>query len=395
MEHAKHPAKNYDFAPLASILGQYNTRDFGGNRQKLDEALDKVLDVLGVQSKPQVPHSSPELVVGIRFFLKQTIIPILESTGEKIDLHRKHRVQGVVREYLSQLEKLETSGVKGWLCDKGDVSAMFGIPVAEVNNWNLIDSENEQWKGWKPPKNSPVLNEPVLIDEVENIHQVVSNNLLVAPTGKPVFYSDRAERHHLFWAPTTSGQECVIPDTYSLADFLRFHCPHNDAHLAHLNAIASKGVEAYSDHMDERAFTEAVAVHAEWQMFEASKNDSFIYDLYSQLGADRQRRISIEEFQSWLLDCRGYEFRLRLIRLLGDTLTFSGETSMDRIIEQASAITGVNKEDSEAEIRKYYHFPGLGAAYTLGYKKFLNKGLRNTQNTFIKNGQVVSTWHQF
>jgi hypothetical protein len=395
MEHAKHPTRNYDFAPVASILGQYNTRGFELGKQKLDEALDEVLNIAEDQSKPLVPHLSPELILGVRSFLQRTIIPILESTGEKIDLHKRQRVKGVIREYLSQLDALKSSENKGWLCDKDDVSAMFGIPISGATNWDLIEAENEEWKSWKSPKNNPALNELVSIDELENIHQVVSDKLLATRTGKPVFYSDRADRHHLFWTPIVGGQECVIPDSYSLADFLRFHCPHNDAHLAHLNAINARGVEAYSDHMDERAFTEAIAVHAEWQMFEAAKNDSFVYNLYSQLGTDRQRRISKAEFQNWLLDCRGYEFRLRLIRLLGDTLTFSGRADVDHVVEQASRITGVNREDSEAEVKKYYHFPGLGAVYTLGYKKLLEDGLRNTQNTFTNNGQIVSTWHQF
>jgi len=395
MKHAKHPTKNYDFAPIASILGKYNTRDFQNSKNELDNALGYALDEIETNDKQPVPHTAPELINGIRLFLHQTILPILNEVKDRVSTEHQLRIENVIADYCKKLDQLPKPSNGEWLCDQSEIEAMFELEMTEGKSWETIESDNKKWKKWMQPQSHDALNEIVSIEEVRSLFAVVREKLLCVAEFNPILYSDKGQGHHLFWSPTKKGEECIIPNDYSLADYLRFHCPHNDAHLAHLNANAEKSIISYSDYMDERAFSEAVSVHAEWQMFESAQVDDFSYHLYSQLHPGRQKGISKDEFQDWIVNCRGYEFRLRLVRLLGDTLTFFKQHTFNEAVNEAVKITGVQKEDVKAEIGKYYHFPGLGAVYTLGYNKLLESGATKTQDTFLKNNQLITTWHQF
>jgi hypothetical protein len=361
----------------------------------LDNALGCALGEIETNDKQPVPYTAPELINGIRLFLHQTILSILNEVEDRVSTKHQLRIKNVITDYCEKLDQLSKSPNNEWLCSTTEIEAMFGLEMTENKTWETIENENKKWKKWLQPQSHDALNEIVSIEEARNLFAVVREKLLCAAEFNPVLYSDKGQGHHLFWSPTKEGEECVIPNDYSLADYLRFHCPHNDAHLAHLNANPEKSIISYSDYMDERAFSEAVAVHAEWQMFESIQDDDFSYLLYSQLHSDRQKGISKDEFQDWMVNCRGYEFRLRLVRLLGDTLTFFRQHTFNEAVNETTKITGVQEEDVKAEIEKYYHFPGLGAVYTLGYSKLLESGATKTQDTFLKNNQLITTWHQF
>lgn len=395
MRHAEHPTKNYDFAPIASILGKYNTKSFEDSKDELDNALDHALAEIEYKDKPSIPHTSPGIINGMQSFLYQTILSILDEVKGRIPALHRFRIKNIVDHYCKQLSQLSTSPKVKWFCEQSEIEAMFGVEMTEDKVKEIITSENQEWKKWSQPQPHTALEELVTIEEIRNIFTVVREKLLQVTEFNPNLYSGQTQGHHLFWSPIKGGQECVVPNDYSLADYLHFHCPHNDAHLAHLNAIPEKKITSYNDYMDERAFSEAVAVHAEWQMFEQGKDDDFLYHLYSQLHSNRQKRISKNEFQDWMVNCRGYGFRLRLVRLLGDTLTFFGQHTFDTAVNESIKLTNIPREDVEAEIKKYYHFPGLGAVYTLGYRKLLQSGVIKTKDAFSKKDQTITTWHQF
>lgn len=393
MKHSDHPTQNYDFAPVASLLGKYNARDSEDSREQLDKALDSALTEIESSDKPPIPHADPELVKGLQSFLFETVLSILNEAGESVPKYLQSRVRLAVQKLNERMVNLRPKA--RILCSVQEIQDMFGLVMPEDKLREIVEEENESRKCWKVPAQIKALDKPVTIDEVKKIFEVVRGKVLGTNAFNPDFYLDRPEKHHLFWSPKETGQQCVIPFNYSMADYLRLHSPHNDAHLYHLNAIPEQSVVSYCDFMDERAFFEAVAVYAEWQMLEAAGKRAFIEDLHSQFSADRQRRISKNQLQDWLLNCRGHEFHLRSVRLMGDVITLFSENSFDDTVDEVTLFTGLSRDEVQAEVRKYYHFPGLGATYTVGFKKLKEHGIISIHDAFFQNNQVVTTWHQF
>lgn len=367
MEHASQPTLNYDFAKIASLLGKYNIRDYEVGNGKVEDELRNSLSNMESSDKPPVPHSDPELIKGVQSFLAGTVLTILKEAGGKVPQDLQSRIRILVRKFNERISILPKGNLIS--CDLVELERMFGVDLSKGSLEDAADEESRSWRQWEKPDQIKALDRVITIEEVRGIFEVVREKVLKVKKFSPSFYLDRPERHHLFWSPTETGQECTVPNEYSMADYLRFHSPHNDAHLMHLNSLAQQGITSYCDNMDERAFFEAVAVYAEWKMFEATQNGSFAEDLYSQFSLGRQRGISKNQLQDWILRCRGHEFHLRAVRLLGDLHTFHSGTSFDGTVNRTATYTGISRQEIESEVRKYYHFPGLGATYTMGFRK--------------------------
>ena len=393
MHHARHPASNYDFAPVASLLGKYNTRDFEASGQaRVEAALDTALGEIESTEKPAVPHTDPELIRGIQSFLFKTVLVILREAAGKVPQSLQTRVRTVVKGFNERMLALKPQ--TKMLCELGEIEGMIGLDMSRDRVWEIAHRANQSGKHWGAPVKIDVLEQVVTIDEVRRIFEVVKEKLFSVMNSDPTFYLDRPERHHLFWTPTETGQQCAVPTGYSMADYLRFHCPHNDAHLVHLSALPEQSVTSYCDFMDERAFFEAVAVYAEYQMLEAASQDSFVGDLYSTFSIARQNGLSKDQLQDWLLSCRGHEFHLRAVRLMGDLNTLFSGLPFEENVDQVTYETELPRDKVEAEVRKYYHLPGLGATYTLGFENLRERGALSIQDSFTNDGQVISTWHQ-
>lgn len=391
IENSIHSTRNYDLAPVASLLGKYNCNGYQAEQQKLEAELDIALSAVERSNRPLIPYADEETVLGVQTFLSETILRILRQTQDKMPAYLRERTKDMVASFLTNLD----SQKQGKSVDIEEIKKMFGLKMDENVMNEIAEKENEEGKLWKPPLNVKALDMLVTAEEVASIFQVIREKLLQVDEFYPDFYLDNPERYYLFWNSTAEGEQCAIPRDYSMADYLRFHCPHNDAHLAHLHAMPDCGIITYCDYMDERAFTEAVAVLAEWQMLQASQNDGFVDDLFSQFSNIRKQSISKQQFQDWLLSCRGHEFHLRNVRLLGDINSLYGGYDFEESVEKISSYTELQKEVVEDEVRKYYHFPGLGAMYTLGYTELLKSGVKQFSDAFYKEGQVITTWHEF
>lgn len=159
--------------------------------------------------------------------------------------------------------------------------------------------------------------------------------------------------------------------------------------------LALQEDSSYLDYMDERSYYEAVGVHAEWLMWDAlGRGSSLPFEIWEQLDAWRRQRISPDELAQWLTKMRGYEFRLRTVRLLADVLTMGEQLPFQRVVDACTRQTGVSPEDAEPEVRKYYHFTGLGGMYTLGYRELLDRGVASTHAALMANGMPLRTWQQ-
>lgn len=401
MNHANQPAAIYDLTTLASTLARHNVREFDGKTaEQLAQAHDEALDLLDGESlhKAPVPHTDPELLKAAAGFAQKTL-HLLQIAEDQNRIARgvATKTRSTIERFMGSLRLLEgTSGV--WLCEDAGIDTMFGMNISAESAKAIMADETQKFSGAEIPGAPPQgLRTAVTEGETQRLFMAVRKDLFGAGMIDPQLYIEsKPEKHYLFWTPTAERQECAVPDNYSVADHFRFHCPHNDAHLSHLHDLSSHGVGAYTDFMDERAFLEAIAVLSEWQILEMLKTDNNLAaSLHDALEHDRRTQISPESLRRWMIEMRTYECRLRAARLVADVLTIQERLPFEEMVERSMTITGLTREDAEAEARKYYFLPGLGAVYTLGYRKMLENGIDNPIAGFRNNGTTIRTWHQF
>lgn len=396
MKRCNAPTVNYELAPIASVLGKYNAPIFSGHHDTLNEVLEVALLNIESSEKPPVPHTSEQLVKTVHTFVSVDLMKLMGRVHQFVSPKLKKRFLEVALRYLFRLDSINASNQPEWLCDSCEIEEMFGISLANSDVTDIIDFENRKWSEYKSPARCRALMNTVLNEEIRNIADVVREHVIGVITKSPHLYKDKGDRHYLFWNTCNDKQECVVPESYSLGSYLRFHTPHNDTHLAHLGAINELNPDyVYYDQMDERAYTEAVAVLSEFKMFQIATDDEFIYQLYEQLSTARKKQLSQNEFQDWLIACRGYEFRLRLARLLGDFLTITQSCDLDTTVNAVVKTIGLPYETAKAEVLKYFHFTGLGACYTLGYLMLLEMNGNDLKKSFCLDEAPISTWHNF
>lgn len=402
MKHTTQPAAIYDLTTVASTLARHNVRSFNEKTSsQLDDVHEETVALLDAESahKAPVPHTDPELLKAAAGFAEKTLqlLRIAES-HDRIAPNVATKTRVAIQRFRVSLRLLENGTVK-WLCDPEDIDKMFGIAISTREARTTMTEETSKLVHALPSRTVPPgIQTPVGEGEVKRLFQTVRKELFSVAAIDPALYmEEQPERHYLFWTPTAEGQECAVPDSYSLADHFRFHCPHNDAHLSHLHDLSSHGVSAYTDFMDERAFFEAIAVHSEWQILESMQQngDGLVESLYDGLEPERRSYLSPKELRRWMIEMRSYECRLRAARLVADVLTIQDRLPFEEMVQRSMTVTGLSHEDAEAEARKYYFLPGLGAVYTLGYRKMLDHGISNSIAGFRNNGATIRTWHQF
>lgn len=401
MKHTNQPATVYDLTVLASTLARHNVRAFDHETSvQLAEVHQAALALLRNESshKPPVPHTDPELLNGARGFT-DAILQLLHSAQDqdRIAARVAEQTRFAIARFVDSLKLLEKNPPR-WLCDPIEIDRMFGIDVTTESAKAAMAEEMVRFSASSSPNAPHSIQASVTEGETQRLFASVRKNLFKAEEIDPQLYIEAMpEKHYLFWTSTADRQECAVPSSYSLAEYLRFHCPHNDAHLSHLHDLSSHGVSAYTDCMDERAFFEAVAVLSEWQILQAltANDEDLVTSLHTALEPDRRNQIAPETLRRWMIEIRTYECRLRAARLVADVLTIDERLPFEEMVKRSMAITGLDPKDAEAEARKYYFLTGLGATYTLGYKKMLKSGIRNATDGFNGGVTTLRTWHQF
>lgn len=401
MQHARQPSTVYDLTVLASAVARYNVQDAKGSAMDLlREEHAEAIRLVAKESanKPPVPHADKELLKASEGFATKilTLLGIAERSTE-MPSSLAAETRAAVSQFADSIRTLK--GSEGWMAKPEDIDGMFGIPVSQPEARQTMERELiEVSNALTAPDVPKALKEPITGKESNAVFDAMRTGLFGRSAIAPLIYTEpRPEKHYLFWTPIGENQECAVPDTYSAAEHFRFHAPHNDAHLSHLFALKEKGASAYMDYMDERAFFEAIAVHSEWQIKHALEHDEndFRSELHASLDAYRRNELTPDEFAMWMIGMRAYECRLRAARLVADVLTIHERLPFDAMLEKSMSITGLPKEDAEAEARKYYFLPGLGAVYTLGYRKLLESGITNPMDAIHTPGGVSRTWNDF
>lgn len=403
MKHADQPAAVYDLTVLASTVARHNVRKFDvQTKEQAEEAHEEALHLMDEsRHKPPIAHTDSEAVRLAHQFADWVLQMIISAEqGEKMDSDRALRSREAVERFQCDIQKLNGEK-KRWLIEQDVLQAMYGLDIASQEAVRVMHEENEAWKIFEPNGAPNALQGAVSDGEVKRLSEIARTDIFGIDPFEPAVYIDPEHRkHYLFWTSTSEEQECAVPSEYSLAQYLCFHFPHNELHLAHLHALAGEGVWAYVDQMDERAFFEAVAVHSEWALFDHLRNGNgseTAKAIHEQLDPARRKNMDADELQSWMIANRGYECRLRAARLVADVLTIRENLPFTETVEKGVGLTGLSRTDMEAETRKYYFLTGLGAVYSLGYKQLIGAGILNSKNAYEPNGNgmAIRTWFEF
>ncbi len=272
-----------------------------------------------------------------------------------------------------------------------EIERAFGLKIFSDQELHQAQSELEMWRQTEHPTIPSELQTKVDLEKTVQLIEYFKGEIFGLKPAFPIdiYTKGNPKNQHLFWSLKSDGIDYFIPEATDLATQLSFDIPHNVAHLAHLEAIKHKGAAGFIDLMEERAFFEGVAVLAESLMVDVVKNGKHaqvIQRIIAPAGT-----LTPEALAEWIVKDRSYEFRLRAVRLLGDTLTVRGGT-FDEVVEEVSRVVNLPIDEARLEVAKYYEFTGLGAVYTLGYRKFWNEKVFNPGQAIIKNGKPITSW---
>jgi hypothetical protein len=143
--------------------------------------------------------------------------------------------------------------------------------------------------------------------------------------------------------------------------------------------------------MATRAFFEAIAVFSEYEMSVKLRKDKEVVKQILR-GFIKKRKVSQKDLQKWLIEDREYNLKLRNVRLLSDMLTIQGY-GFEEVVKRITICLKVSEEVARGEALKYYPWTGLGAIYTLGYRKLKNYGI--TELNQILKDNPPKTWGEF
>lgn len=209
------------------------------------------------------------------------------------------------------------------------------------------------------------------------------------------YTTENPSNYHLYWAPLANKLDYATPGNYNLATQLSFDLPHNAVHLYHLaQANPSLGCRRYWDNMAQRAYFESVAVLSEYKEYQLLKqgDTSFTEVLTDHIIPEDMYD---DELIQWMIDDRGYEFKLRAARYAADVLMLQG-ASFNETVNIIAKTFNVPREHADKETRKYLPWTGLGAVYTFGYRKLENEGIDAISEAIANNkNEVINSWSDF
>jgi hypothetical protein len=379
---------------LASMLGrtQVVTRSPETTKQIIS-ATDEVIAILENKTKPLVPHTDKSLIHQIGIFTEK-LHRMLNSDRVKQVLPsiQQARIAELLNLFNTEVNLLG-KGKYEQLILPSEIEEMFQFYGIWNSGWDELKHDLSRWQQIEHPDTPNSLRQPITQDETVRLIDIMKREVLKidVPLMASIYLTSEPENYHLFWAITAEGSDYVTPRSYGLDTQLSFDLPHNVAHLIHLQQLKDLGVYGYVDDMPTRAFFEAIAVFAELEVVRKLEKDSaFAHNMVESL--DESRDISGEELGEWMIEDRSFEFRLRASRLMADLLAIDGAT-LPEIVEIVSTSVNIPREVAQAEVSKYYPWTGLGAIYTLGYRKLEQAGILGIREVLTE--QPPTTWGQF
>lgn len=393
----KQPAKVYDLAALSSLLARCNVKNLTQETaEQLADVYGVVMGILESSVKPDVAHNDPVLVQKSLSFLDR-ITRLGESDGVRAVFSDRERER--IRKIIDRIRLrcrniLQGADKKEFFVTGEEIETSFGLTIFSDIELAQAKDELDRWSETKHPAIPPDLRSKVNAEQTAKLIEYFKAEVFGVEPAFPidVYTGGDPRNHHLFWSLKSDTVDYFTPESYDLATQLSFDIPHNVAHLAHLEAIRKKGATGFIDLMEERAFFEGVAVLAESLMIDVVKDDKQAQTIQRIIVPSGT--LTPEALAEWIIQDRSYEFRLRAVRLLGDALTIKGGT-FPEVADQVSRVVHLPHDEARAEIAKYYEFTGLGAVYTLGYRKFWNKNVFNPGQAITQNRKPVTTWSAF
>lgn len=385
-------ASFYDYTQIASLWSRLSvwelTRE---NSDLVQNEIYKITWALSANSgRPLIIYAWEETIRASLLFLEK--IRHIIDAGLKFGRMGKVVMRDV--EKLLQKTEYELKSSPPKCSSIHQVGNVFWIEIP----WNDLESiwneEMDRYSAyWKPWELKGITDMVIDLSELDLLTQVFAkfaNN----PDIPSTYLESDQNKHYLFWIHDGIQSTCAIPIDYSMWEYLRFNSPHNDLHLAHLRGI-NDWVLSYTDKMTERAYFEAVAVLSEKEFLEKfEQNNSLVTEIYEAFSTERKQYVWLEKFRLWSIQMRGYELRLRAVRLLADFCILQRHMNFADTVAKISSKFSLSEGDVEGEVRKYIEFPGLGAVYTYG-SRVLEKNIRRASEAIITNGKVNRTWSDF
>lgn len=397
MNLAKQPAKIYDLTVLSSLLARCNVKNLTKETsEQIVESYNIVTEILEKSVKPDVVHNDPALLNKSLDFMDR-IAQISNSEGVKkvlkeTEQERVGKILDTIRQRCQSL--LEGSDKKEFFVSADEIEKSFGLKIFSEEEVRQAKDDLSRWQEIEHPDVPIELQSQVNSEKTAKLIEYFKAEVFGLKPRFPVdVYTEGDSRdYHLFWSLKADAIDYYTPESYDIATQLSFDIPHNIAHIAHLEAINKKGVTGFVDLMNERAFFEGVAVLSESLMVDVVKKDEHAEEIKRILIPNEA--LSGKVLAKWITQDRSHEFRLRAVRLLGDVLTLQGG-KFDEIVDEVANVVSLTREKAHAEVSKYYAFTGLGAVYTLGYRKFWESKIYNPGQAITGKDKPLTSWQMF
>jgi len=397
----KDPAKTYGLNVLASAVGRMAIPDKSDiTTAQSSELFDHAIERLDTKDIPEVPHTSPELLMATLQFDERLIHQLRNgSAGEVLRSSQVEKGLRLLSDHQIACRKyLEGAAKSEMLIDSASIAQAYQLPNMWVEATLSIEDELQRWGKETTHPDIPVsLKQNVSADETRELITYVRNEVLGVKSNlmTSIYTTGRAEMYHLFWTPTAEGLDYTTPGSYDRATQLSFDIPHNVAHLTHLDKMEqAKGVFRYTDTMAERAFFESVAVLSERIITNLVIDEPKIAQGLAEILKIEEQGMSPEELRDWIIQDRSYEFKLRTARLYADFLIINGAT-FEEAAHEISDTLGLPFDQVSREAQKYLPWTGLGAVYTQGYRHLLESGVETITAAIHPSQDVVTTWNEF
>lgn len=398
METAKAPAETYTLNVMASALGRFAIPRLDNESvQQSSELLGSVADILSLQDAPPVPHTDPELLRQTLAFDTKLITQLtVGPASERIDAAlQQHALRQLTRHHNQCKDLQGTSLNNRLLVEPQEIADAYGLPDLWNDPQSVVNQEIKKYgKDTQHPDIPSPLLEQVTLGETQDLLHFMWD-AVIQPRSRPhvtVRMTDKPSDYHVFWAPTAGAIDYATPTTYNRATQLSFDMPHNATHLAHLDILRQDlGAHRYDDSMQQRAYFEALTVFSEYITMRAAEDDPTFGQELAKVFKIPADQLSTESLAKWIADDRRYEFKLRAVRLMADSLMVQGYT-FDDAVSNISEHFGIPETHARAETAKYLPWTGLGGVYTHGYRKLLALGKSTVQEAFFEAGEPRQTW---
>jgi hypothetical protein len=387
------PAQIYDLTIGASIVGRnaspYLTDKDRNQIQELMLDFSKMFQETNGEKPALVNTDEISLRQALAF--SQRIRKQLESLqGYQEEIVAQMR--GCLDQFDRQAQE-EGRKRNGLILLKEDIVHLLDVPeLLDTPALNEITHNEAEWTAKSHPEILPSLRRKVDATQTQELIQACIQSLFGESIEAPlnIYTQDELDKYYLYWSTITNGLDYATSSQYELDTQLSFDIPHNAAHLLHLSLTGKNSIGQYIDRMQERTYTEAIAVLSEYQMHQETMEQGEVIRSFSEI-----LNIPVEQLSIWIQQDRSYEFRLRLARLLSDANTLKGKSFSENadIIQKQ---LGIPQKDAIAEAQKYYAWTGLGAAYTLGYNRLLSNNISNAREAMTtSDGKLLFSWNDF